>query len=130
MEAHHYLGKRPKIGETLRYVATYEAQWVALLSFSAAALKCAARDHWIGWHYRHQTGRLKLLTNNSRFLILATWHYKNLGSRVLSLCLKRLSNDWVEKYGHPLLLVLSVITGVFIAPVIGRRLDTAVDFEG
>lgn len=105
MDKHHYLGALPKIGETLWYVASYETQWVALLSFSAAALKCAARDRWIGWHYRHQTGRLKLLTNNSRFLILPTWHYKNLGSRVLSLCLKRLSNDWVEKYGHPLLLV-------------------------
>lgn len=30
---------------------------------------------------------------------------QNLGSRVLSLCLKRLSDDWMEKYGHPVLLV-------------------------
>ena len=105
MEAHHYLGHIPKIGETIWYVATYEAQWVALISFSAAALKCAARDHWIGWSYRHQTGRLKLIANNSRFLILPNGHDKNLGSRLLSLCLKRLSNDWALKYGHPILLV-------------------------
>jgi len=97
------LGALPKIGETLWYVATYETQWVALLNFSAAALKCAARDRWIGWRYRHQTGRLKLLTNNSRFLILPAWHYKNLASRVLSLCLKHLSRDWIEKYHHPVL---------------------------
>jgi len=38
-------------------------------------------------------------------LILATESDKNLGSRVLSLCLKRLSDDWIEKYGHPILLV-------------------------
>ena len=105
LETHHYLGAIAKIGETLWYVATYETQWLALISFSGAALKCSARDRWIGWSYRHQTGRLKLLTNNSRFLLLPTVFDKNLGSRVLSLCLKRLSADWLEKYGHPILLV-------------------------
>ena len=48
MQAHHYLGALPKIGETLWYVATWREDWVALLSFSAAAWKCAARDRWIG----------------------------------------------------------------------------------
>ena len=105
MERHHYLGAIPRIGETLWYVATYGAQWLALISFSAAALKCTARDQWIGWRYRHQTGRLKLIANNSRFLILLGVSGKNLGSRVLSLCLKRLSADWIAKYGHPVLLV-------------------------
>ena len=105
MESYHYLGAIPKIGETLWYVALYETQWIALISFSAAALKCADRDCWIGWSYRHQTGRLKLIANNSRFLILPNQKVKNLGSRILSLCLKRLSNDWIGKYGHPILLV-------------------------
>ena len=105
LEKYHYLGAIPKIGETLWYVATYQAQWAALISFSAAALKCTARDQWIGWSYRHQTGRLKLIANNSRFLIFPAVSDKNLGSRILSLCLKRLSDDWVEKYGHPVLLV-------------------------
>jgi len=70
MQRHHYLGALPKIGETLWYVATWHEQWVALVSFSAAALKCAARDQWIGWDFRHQYDRLNLLSNNSRFLIL------------------------------------------------------------
>lgn len=105
LDTHHYLGAIPKIGETIWYVATYQEHWVALLSFSAAVLKCAARDQWIGWSYRHQTGRLKLLANNSRFLILPIGRVKNLGSRLLSLCLKRLSNDWTDKYNHPILLV-------------------------
>jgi hypothetical protein len=48
MQQLHYLGALPKISETLRYVATYAEQWVALLSFSAAALKYSARDRWIG----------------------------------------------------------------------------------
>jgi hypothetical protein len=45
------------------------------------------------------------LTNNSRFLILPNWHVPNLGSRILSLCQKRLSTDWQEAFDHPLVLV-------------------------
>jgi hypothetical protein len=52
MHEHHYLGALPKISETLWYVATFHDQWVALMSFSAAALKCSARDQWIGWSFR------------------------------------------------------------------------------
>jgi len=105
METNHYLGSIRKIGETVWYCGIYNNKWVALISFSAAVLNCTARDHWIGWSYRHRTGRLKLIANNSRFLILPGWHNKNLGSRLLSLCLKRLSSDWMDKYGHPILLV-------------------------
>ncbi|MDF1580513.1 MAG: DUF4338 domain-containing protein, partial [Desulfuromonadales bacterium] len=105
MQRHHYLGDLPKIGETLWYVATLNDEWVALLTFSAAALKCAARDQWIGWSYRHQYDRLKLVANNSRFLILPQWHIPNLGSRTLSLCEKRIQNDWLVRFGHPLLLM-------------------------
>lgn len=105
MQAHHYLGALPKIGETLWYVATWREEWVALLSFSAAAWKCAARDRWIGWPYRHQYDRLHLLANNSRFLILPTWHRPNLASRTLALCQRRLSADWQERFGHPLVLL-------------------------
>lgn len=105
MQRHHYLGDLPKISETLWYVATLDGVWVALLTFSAAALKCAARDQWIGWRYRHQYDRLKLVVNNSRFLILPQWHLPNLGSRVLSLCEKRISPDWRMRFGHPLLLL-------------------------
>lgn len=105
MQTHHYLGALPKIGETLWYVATWREAWVALLSFSAAAWKCAVRDRWIGWSCRHQYDRLNLIANNSRFLILPEWHLPNLGSRTLSLCQKRLPGDWRERFGHPLLLV-------------------------
>ena len=105
MQEHHYLGALPKISETLWYVATFADQWVALLSFSAAALKCSARDRWIGWDFRHHYVRLKLLTNNSRFLILPDWHFPNLASRILSLCQKRLMVDWQVVFGHPLVLI-------------------------
>lgn len=105
MHQHHYLGSRHPVGETLYYVATYQDEWVALLSFSSASRKCAARDQWIGWSYRHQYDRLLLATNNSRFLILPPWHYPNLATRVLSLCQRRIQDDWQQRFHHPLLLL-------------------------
>jgi hypothetical protein len=105
MQAHHYLGALPKIGNTLWYVATYRNDWQALLIFSAAALKCGVRDHWIGWDFRHQYDRLNLLANNSRFLILPHNHHKNLASKVLALCQHRIQKDWINRFGHPLLLL-------------------------
>lgn len=105
MQAHHYLGNARPIGETLRYVALWQGHWVALISFSSAALKCAARDRWIGWSPRHQFDRLNLVTNNSRFLIPPEWHVPNLASRVLSLCQRRIAADWQARFGHPLLLL-------------------------
>jgi hypothetical protein len=105
MAQHHYLGSLPKIGETLWYVACWHDQWVALLSFSASALKCAVRDSWIGWGMHNRYDRLKLIVNNSRFLILPDWHRPNLGSRVLSLCSRRLNADWQETFGHAVVLL-------------------------
>ena len=101
MQAHHYLGSLNPIGETLRYIALWNDQWVALLTFTSAALKCAVRDQWIGWRYRNQFDRLSLVTNNSRFLILPDWHIPNLASRTLSLCQKRLQADWLDTFWPP-----------------------------
>ena len=95
------------------YVATWREQWVAQLSLSAAALKCGVRDRWIGWDFRSQYGRLNLIANNSRFLILPGWNRPNVGSdvlstlapRVLSLTERRVNADWRTRFGHPLLLL-------------------------
>ena len=105
MQAHHYLGSLPKIGQTIWYVASLHGEWLALMSFSAPALKCTVRDQWIGWDFTKQYDRLHLVTNNSRFLILPECHYPNLGSRILSLCERRLVQDWPARFGHPLLLL-------------------------
>ena len=105
MARHHYLGALAKIGETVWYVAIWREQWVAQLSLSAAALKCGVRDRWIGWDFRSQYGRLNLIANNSRFLILPGWHRPNIGSRVLSLTERRVAADWRIRFGHPLFLL-------------------------
>ena len=49
--------------------------------------------------------RLFLLANNVRFLIFPWINIKNLASKILSLNLKRLSNNFKLLYGHPVVLV-------------------------
>jgi hypothetical protein len=105
MTQYHYLGSLPKIGNTIRYVATFSNEWLGLLSFSAAALKCSARDQWIGWGHRLQYDRLHLVANNSRFLILPNCHHKNLATKILSLCKRRIQSDWKDRFGFPLLMM-------------------------
>ena len=73
--------------------------------FSAAALKCRARDPWIGWDLRRQYGRLHLVANNTRRLVLPGPRVRNLGSRVLGLCARRIVRDWAARFGHRLVLV-------------------------
>src|SRR3989441_4116758 len=111
MARHHYLGALAKISETVWYVATWREQWVAQLSLSASALKCGVRDRWIGWDFRSQYGRLKLIANNSRFLILPDWHRPNIGSRVLSLTERRGVGELQARVGPSLLRL-----GSFLEP--------------
>ncbi len=105
LDRHHYLGPAPLIGQSIQYLACVQDRWLALLVFAAAALKSHARDHWIGWSPCFHWQRLHLLANNTRFLILPGCSQKNLASKVLSLCTKRIAADWQQCHGYPLLLV-------------------------
>jgi len=110
LEAEHYLASSALVGESLRYVAEVDGQWVALLTFSAPALHLKARERWIGWTPRQRARRLGLVVNNSRFLVLPErQRYPNLASHVLGLCLRRLSADWQARWGHPVLVVESFV---------------------
>jgi len=106
----HYLHQSALVGQTLRYVAEVNGEWVALIAFSAASLHLKAREKWIGWSARQRARRLAMVVNNSRFLVLPErQRHPNLASRVLGLCLKRLSADWKERWGHPVLAVESFV---------------------
>jgi hypothetical protein len=110
LEARHSLANARLAGQTLRYVAELDGQWVALLCFSAAALHLKGREHWLRWSPRQRARRLGLVVNNSRFLVLSErQRYPNLASRVLGLALRRLSDDWQARWGHPVLVVESFV---------------------
>jgi hypothetical protein len=105
----HYLHNASLVGEQLRYVAEFQGQWVALLAWNAAAFNLKDREAWIGWSRRQKRRRLSLVVNNSRFLILPPTRAPNLASRVMKLCLQRLSRDWHPVYGHEVLLAESFV---------------------
>jgi hypothetical protein len=110
LEQDHYLHQPLVVGPTLRYLAELDGQPVALLLFSSAALHIKARDKWIGWTARQRTRRLGLVVNNARFLVFPDRQkLPNLASRVLGLALKRLSDDWLEHHGNPVLVVESFV---------------------
>ena len=110
LQEEHYLESSRLVGEWLRYVAEVDGQWVALLTFSASALHLKARERWLGWSPRQRARRLGLIVNNSRFLVLPErQRYPNLASRILGMALRRLSADWQERWGHPVLVVESFV---------------------
>jgi hypothetical protein len=105
----HYLHNAERVGQSLCYVAEYQEQWLALLSWSAPAYRLRAREAWIGWSEAQRRRRLGLVVNNSRFLILEQAHYPNLASRVMRLCVDRLNEDWQRHWGQALLLAESFV---------------------
>jgi hypothetical protein len=104
LRTHHYLGYRGVVGESVAHVAELGGEWLALLLWAAAAMKCTARDAWIGWHPAVAWQRLHLVANNVRFLILPGVCVPNLASRLLALSARRLSDDWQQVWGHPVVL--------------------------
>jgi hypothetical protein len=102
----HYLGHRGTVGENLQYgVKNARGRLLGGLVFGSAAWKCRARDEFIGWSAEQRQQGLHLLTNNSRFLILPFVTVPHLASWILGQVLRRLSQDWESKYGHPIVLV-------------------------
>jgi hypothetical protein len=80
------------------------------LGWSAPALHLKARDQSIEWSDQQRERRLHLLAQNSRYVILAEREqFPNLASRAMSLCLARLSSDWLQEYGHPIVMVESFV---------------------
>ena len=104
LEKEHYLHSSQLVGEHLRYIVTWRGQWLALATWSAAALHLKARDQFIGWSEEQRRQRLALVANNSRLLVLPQCHYPNLVSRFMKLMLGRLPQDWQEVWGHPVAL--------------------------
>jgi len=110
LQQHHYLGSAKPVGERIDYVATDpQGQWLALLIFAAAAKRLKYRDQWIGWTEAQREKRLPLIANNLRFLLLPDRTFPNLGTRVLRTVWAQLSSDWQAAYGHPVLVVETVV---------------------
>ena len=104
LDEHHYLGHH-LFGRILRYVATIDGEWVALIGFGSAALSLGPRERFVGWNEEAKLRRLRFVSNNQRFCVLPSSRIPNLASAVLSRTLSRLSDDAEAAYGNPVLLV-------------------------
>lgn len=102
---HHYLHDATLVGEQLRYAFVYKGRWMGVATWSAAALHLKARDEFIGWSGEQCRRRRCLIANNARLLILPDCHLPNLISRFMKLMLARLSEDWQQRWHHPLAMV-------------------------
>lgn len=108
IDRYHPLRYKVPFGAHLEYLVSVsqpEPTVVGCLQFSSAAWRIEVRDRWIGWEDARRARHLPLLVNNSRFLLLAWVHIKNLASATLARVLRRLPEDWRARYGvTPLLL--------------------------
>jgi hypothetical protein len=109
LQCYHYLGLRI-VGENIRFlVRDKQSRDLACLLFGAAAWRAGARDQFVGWDETQRAARLHYLTNNTRYLILPWVKVTGLASQLLSQVVRRLSQDWQHKYGHPLYLLESFV---------------------
>jgi len=106
MDRYHYLGCKGHVGEHMKYYAVdSQERPLACLLFGSAAWKTAPRDQFIGWNRTVRKQNLRFITNNTRFLILPWVRVPHLASFILGACLRRLRQDWIQKYGHEVFMV-------------------------
>lgn len=103
---YHYLGYCRTAGENIKYIVfDRNANPLACLLVGSPAWKVAPRDSFIGWDIQTRKQRLHFIANNQRFLILPWVRVPHLASHVLGLIARRIRNDFVHKYGHPVYLL-------------------------
>jgi len=106
LQRYHYLGAGKLRGAQMRYVVR-SSRWgeLGVLTFSSGAWALKQRDKHIGWSEDARRANLQYVISNDRFLILPTVHVKNLASHVLAMTLKRLPDDWEQRYAMRPVLV-------------------------
>lgn len=106
---HHYLGYTRPVGEHLKYLILAGNRPVACMGWGSAPLKLDLRDRFVGAPkeaYRHH---LHFIAYNTRYLILPWVRVPHLASHLLARVARRISTDWQELYGHPVVLLESFV---------------------
>ena len=105
MAREHPRGAARHAGAQLRYLLVSDHGYLGALGFAASALALAARDEWIGWDTALRERQLHRVVGLSRFLIRPSVRCRNLASKALGQCLRRLGADFEQHYGYRPLLV-------------------------
>jgi len=99
----------PLVGRQLRYLIGSQHGWLGGFGFAAPALQLADRDAWIGWNAEQRRAHLHIVVGMSRFLIRPSVQCRNLASKVLSLSMVALPDDFERQYGYRPWLVESFV---------------------
>ena len=106
LSRYHYLGYTSSVGENMKYLLVdCVGRPLACLLFGSSAWSCASRDDFIGWDSATRRQNIHLTTNNTRFLIFPWVRVAHLASHILALISRRISEDWVLRYGHDVCLL-------------------------
>jgi hypothetical protein len=109
MIGEHPQGAGPLVGRQVRYLVRSEHGWLGGFGFAAPALQLAGRDRWIGWDAEQRRAHLHGVVCLSRFLIRPRVECRNLASRLLSMSLERLMEDFQKRYHYRPWLVESFV---------------------
>lgn len=103
---YHYLGYKTTVGENMKYFVTDRFDHpLSCVLFGSAAWKTEPRDVFIGWSREIREKNVNKITNNTRFLILPWVKVPHLASHILGAISRRISEDWVNKYGSPVYML-------------------------
>jgi hypothetical protein len=105
----HPQGTGPLVGRQVRYLINSAHGWLGAIGFAAPALQLADRDRWIGWDAEQRRAHLHGVVCLSRFLIRPSVECRNLASRLLSMSLERLVEDFEARYHYRPWLVESFV---------------------
>ena len=83
--------------------------WLGGFGFASPALQLSDRDRWIGWDAEQRRAQLHRIVGLSRFLIRPSVDCRNLASRLLSISLERLVEDFRQRYHYEPWLVESFV---------------------
>ena len=110
LAAHHPRGAPRHPGATLCYwIHSPRLGRIGGLTFHPASWHQAARDGYVGWSPRARVANLRLVVNNSRFLLLPGVRVPNLASHVLGRATARLADDWAAAHGVRPVLAYSYV---------------------
>lgn len=111
VKTYHYLGYASVIGARIKYIITLGKQIIGAISFCSAAYHLGPRDEYIGWDKETRVEMLPHLVCNNRFLLLPWIQIRNLASKVLSISLQRVREDWEKQYEVVLYMVETFVDG-------------------
>ena len=110
----HPQGAVQHAGRQLRYLIGSDHGWLGGFVFASPSSALGARDRWIGWSGSERAAGLERVIGMSRFLIRKAVRCRNLASKSLGLCLRRVGADFAERYG-----VAPVLAETFAGPGYG-----------